>query len=236
MLPPRAALNANFAEAHCNLGNILKEQGKFDEAAACYQRALVLRPAYVNALNNLGNTLKDQGKLDEAIACHRRALELKPDYAEVYGNLGLALEDQGKLDEAIACHRRALELKPDYAGAHYNLGSTLEKVGDFQGAVASLRAALRVDGRFAFAHAKLAELLGGKLPDEDLAAQRLARGNRPHGSATIVAALRTGPSDGRAGRICQGRRAPAAGQRPATGRLARRGRSTIPKNMNAASR
>jgi tetratricopeptide (TPR) repeat protein len=48
----------------------------------------------------------------------------------------------------------------------------LEELGDLQGAEDSFRAALRHNSRFAFAHYKLAELLHGKLPEEDLAAQR----------------------------------------------------------------
>ena len=165
-------LKPDYAEAHNNLGNAFKDQGKLDEAVACYRRALELKPDFAEAHNNLGNALKDQGKLDEAVACYRRALELKPDYAEAHNNLGNALKDQGKLDEAVACYRRALELKPDYAEAHGNLGSVLEEIGDLQGAEDSFRAALRHNSRFAFAHYKLAELLGGKLPEKDLAAQR----------------------------------------------------------------
>ena len=107
-----------------------KDQGKLDEAVACYRRALELKPDYAEAHNNLGNALKDQGKLDEAIACYRRALELKPDYAEAHNNLGNAFKDQGKLDEAVACYRRALELKPDYAEAHNNLGDALTGAGE----------------------------------------------------------------------------------------------------------
>ena len=149
-----------------------KDQGKLDEAVACYRRALELKPDFAEAHNNLGIAFKDQGKLDEAVACYRRALELKPDFAEAHNNLGNALKDQGKLDEAVACYRRALELKPDYAEAHDNLGSALEEMGDLQGAEDSFRAALRHNSRFAFAHYKLAELLGGKLPEKDLAAQR----------------------------------------------------------------
>jgi tetratricopeptide (TPR) repeat protein len=82
------------------------------------------------------------------------------------------LGDQGKLDEAIACYRRALRLKPDFAEAHYNLGSALEEIGDLQGAEDCVRAALRHNARFANAHYKLTEVLRGKLPEEDLAAER----------------------------------------------------------------
>ena len=111
---------------------MLKDQGKLDEAVACYRRALELKPDYAETHNNLGNALNDRGKLDEAVACYRRALELKPDYAEAYNNLGNALKDQGKLEEAIACYRRALELKPDSAEAHGNLGIALEAIGDLR--------------------------------------------------------------------------------------------------------
>ena len=165
-------LKPDFAAAHNNLGNTLKEQGKLDEAVACYRRALELKPDYVGAHSNLGVAFREQGKLDEAIACYRRALEQKPDYAEAHINLGVAFTEQGKLEEAVACYRRALELKPDFAEAHNNLGSALQEMGDLQGAEESFRTALRHNPRSAFAHHKLAELLGGKLPAMDLAAQR----------------------------------------------------------------
>ncbi len=164
-------LKPDFAEAYDNLGNGLREQGKLEEAVACYHRALELKPDYAEAHRNLGVALKDQAKLEEAVARYRRALELKPDFAEAHSNLGNVLKDMGRLEEAVACCRRALELKPDLAEAHGNLGGALEETGDLQGAEDAFRAALRWNPRFAFAHSKLAELLAGKLPQEDLAAQ-----------------------------------------------------------------
>jgi tetratricopeptide (TPR) repeat protein len=165
-------LKGNEAAFHSNLGNALRDQGKLDAAAAYCRRALELKPDFPQAHNNLGSALKDQGKPDEAAACYRRALQLKPDYAEAHNNLGSALSDQGKPDEAAACYRRALQLKPDFAQANFNLGGALEEMGDLRGAEDSLRAALRQNARFAIAHYKLTEVLGGKLAEEDLAAQR----------------------------------------------------------------
>jgi tetratricopeptide (TPR) repeat protein len=165
-------LTPDFALAHNNLGNALTDQGKLDEAVASYRRALERKPDYAEARSNLGIALREQGKLDEAVGCCRRALELKPASAEMHGNLGAALNDQGKLDEAIACYRRALELEPDLAETHVNLGVALKQIGDLQGAEDCFRAALGYDCRFASAHYQLAELLGGELPRQDLAAQR----------------------------------------------------------------
>ena len=39
-------LKPDYAEAHNNLGNALKDQGKLDEAVACCRRALQLKPDY----------------------------------------------------------------------------------------------------------------------------------------------------------------------------------------------
>ena len=65
-----------------------------------------------------------------------------------------------------------MALKPDFPEIHYNLGIALEEMGDLPGAENAFRAALRNNPRFALAHYKLAGLLGGKLPENDLAAQR----------------------------------------------------------------
>ena len=38
-----------------------KDQGKLDEAVACYRRALELKPDYAEAHNNLGIALRTRG-------------------------------------------------------------------------------------------------------------------------------------------------------------------------------
>ncbi len=85
-------LKPDYAEAHNNLGNAFKDQGKLDGALACCRRALELKPNFAEAHNTLGNALKDEGMLDEAVACYRRALELKPDWAKAHSNLLLTLQ------------------------------------------------------------------------------------------------------------------------------------------------
>ena len=82
VLSASAAIEARLRRAHNNLGNVLILEGKPDEATACYQRALQLKPGYAEAHNNLGNALRVQGKPDAAVACYQQTLQLKPDYAE----------------------------------------------------------------------------------------------------------------------------------------------------------
>jgi predicted O-linked N-acetylglucosamine transferase (SPINDLY family) len=110
-----------WAKVHVNLGDALRRLREFEEAAACYRRALELDPARPAVYESLGNALGEQGKLEEAIACFRRALEIQPEFADAHNNLGNALKDQGRLTEAVACFHRALTLEPDHQTAHTNL-------------------------------------------------------------------------------------------------------------------
>ena len=155
---------------------VLKDQEKLQEAAACYRRAIEIKPDYAGAHYNLGNVFRDQGKLDQAVAAYRRAIELKPDYAQAHNNLGAAFTDQGKLDDAVACYRRVLELTPGAATAHYNLGAALRDQGKFDEAVACYRRALKLWPDYAQAHTNLGNALQdqGKL-DEAIACYRRAR-------------------------------------------------------------
>ena len=85
----------------------MQDQGKFDEAIACYRRALELIPAIAEAHGNLGNAFNEPGSPDQAAACFRRALELKPDFAEAHNNLGNVLRSKGsstKRSPATAGH------------------------------------------------------------------------------------------------------------------------------------
>ena len=83
-----SCLRPDIAEAYNNLGNVLLDQGKLDEAAAQYEQAVALKPDLFQAHNNLGNILAEQGKLDQAVARFEQALALKPDLAEAHNNLG----------------------------------------------------------------------------------------------------------------------------------------------------
>jgi protein O-GlcNAc transferase len=133
----------------CDLGVMLKNQRKLDEAIAEYRRAIAIKPDLAEAHYNLGNALKDQGKRDEAIAAYRRTIAIKPNLAETHYNLGNALHDQGKLEEALASYERALAEKPDHAYA-------------FSGAAACVMRLCNWDSRTRFAADVNAHVSGKK--------------------------------------------------------------------------
>jgi tetratricopeptide (TPR) repeat protein len=66
------AINPDYTEAHSNMGNVLQEFGKLDEAVASYNKALSIKPDYADAHSNLGTALGELGKLDEAVASYKQ--------------------------------------------------------------------------------------------------------------------------------------------------------------------
>ncbi|HEX8204161.1 MAG TPA: tetratricopeptide repeat protein, partial [Isosphaeraceae bacterium] len=111
------ALKPDYAEAHKDLGIVLKEQGRLGEAADCCQRALALRPDFAEAYNSLGAVRAAQGAMDEARACFQRAVRLQPADAEAQANLAHTLAALGELEEAAASYRRALQRQPGHLTA-----------------------------------------------------------------------------------------------------------------------
>ena len=61
------AIKPNFAEAHNNLGNALKDLRRLDEATASCQKALNIKPDYPDAHNNLAIVLNSSGRRSEAL-------------------------------------------------------------------------------------------------------------------------------------------------------------------------
>ena len=107
----------------CNdRGTAFVQQGRLDEAIACFRQALSLQPDDAGLYNNLGIALSQQGKFDEAIAAHQQAVRLQPDFAGAYNNLGNAFRDHQRFEEAMIAYEQALRLAPDSAEALNNQG------------------------------------------------------------------------------------------------------------------
>ena len=75
-------MKPDYAEAHSNLGNTLKELGRLDEAEASYTQAIALKPDFAEVHYNLGGTLKKLGRLEEAEASYTQAIAVKPDFVD----------------------------------------------------------------------------------------------------------------------------------------------------------
>jgi tetratricopeptide (TPR) repeat protein len=108
----RALEGGDDALTHYNLGTLLAQTGRFEEAVSEYERTLALDGSDVNARGNLAVVLVRQGKLDRANRELTRILEIDPANAPARTNLGLVLAEQGQPDKAAQEFREALRIDP----------------------------------------------------------------------------------------------------------------------------
>lgn len=173
------ARNPDCWMAHNNLGKILEDQGRLDEAIAQFQKVLELKPASAQAHTNLAGALLHQGRVDDAIALYQKALEIEPASADVHYNLGTTLLRKGRLDEAVAQFQEALEINPSFTKAFNNLGWDLQQMGRVDEAIDQFQSALEIDPNFASAHNNLghAYLQKGQIDDAIVEFQEVVRLN-----------------------------------------------------------
>jgi tetratricopeptide (TPR) repeat protein len=147
------------ARAHNNLGLILFQAGRLDEALDHYEQAVRLKPGYADGQGNYGCALFRAGRIPEALDHLETALRIRPDSAEANYNLGNALFQLGQREEGIALCETALRLDPDSAEAHYNLGNMLYQDGRREEGSRHYQNALQLKPDYAKAHINLGNAL-----------------------------------------------------------------------------
>jgi tetratricopeptide (TPR) repeat protein len=152
--------------AHNNLGCILAEQGKLDEAVEHFEASLQANPRNAEAHRNLGRALVIQERFAKAEEHLRRAVQLNPKDAEAQRTLASALMGLGKPAEAVAALRTALRITPD-AETRIELANILRSLGKPGEAIAQLRLAVAAKPDSAEALSDLAWLLA-TAPDASL--------------------------------------------------------------------
>lgn len=107
-----SALDPDDPYARTNLGTVLLQQGRVDEAIRYYREAIRKSPDYYKAYANLGAAWARKGRSDKAINLYQKALELNPRDSATHLNLGLALARRGRRSQAATHLRQFLSLEP----------------------------------------------------------------------------------------------------------------------------
>lgn len=137
-----------------NLGLALLNQGKLEEAEACFLRNI--KP-FAQTSFNLGLTLFRMHRYAEAFDHFRRAVELEPEDAEYHNLLGQTYDELGQPEEAEKSLMRSIELDANDAMGHYDLGVILAKrKGREKEALTAFQQALKLDPEMLWAYYGLA--------------------------------------------------------------------------------
>lgn len=114
-----------------DMGFILCELGKLEEAIAILQRAVSIAK-FVPAYMNLGVALSRAGRFAEVCSIMEQAKALMPNYAQIYLTLGNALNHQNNFSAALNTIQQAMELEPDLPIMRLSYALTLLKQGNYE--------------------------------------------------------------------------------------------------------
>lgn len=111
--------------AHSDLGAILADSGRTDDALTQFNAALRIDPRDVQTLVRQGNTLLGLRRYGPALEVFDRALAVSPLVLDALCNRGSALRALGRLQEAVDTYERALMVDPRSFESWFNRGLVL---------------------------------------------------------------------------------------------------------------
>lgn len=131
----------DYAEAHNNLGNLLSQLGRGEEAIREYGLAAsnVLYPTPEYAYYNMGREYFRRKELDKAEEKYGRAIALNPSFLDAYRGLAMVQGMQGKWGDAVKTLEREVEVAPTHAPGWMDLGNAYIKLRRHRDAAAAFR-------------------------------------------------------------------------------------------------
>jgi tetratricopeptide (TPR) repeat protein len=128
--------DANSAEAHAMLGEVLHETDRFTDALESYEAALTLKPSLGEARNHYGICLKSVGRLEEGREQLLKSLELNPRAYGIYANLAdmeKFTPDNPRFQAMEAIMKEASDpMSERYMALHFGLGKAYEDIGEYE--------------------------------------------------------------------------------------------------------
>ena len=142
-----------------NLALSYQTLNDLNNAISHYQRALDLKPDFLEALNNLGNIFSDKKEYNLALPLFKKSIDLNPDYEMAHNNIGILYGNIGNLELAIYHYKKAININPKQSQAFNNLGNAYQKLGNKIDAEKSYKSALKINPLFVDAKNNLGTLL-----------------------------------------------------------------------------
>lgn len=131
----------NVDRVYNQLGYLLAEKRRYEEAEHCFDKAIEINPELADAHNNLGTVYLSWGRADDALGEFLEAARLAPFNAEPHFNAGNALAALGQIEEALDEYDQAATLDPTRDDAMQKAGLMLMALGRDEEAIEKFRAA-----------------------------------------------------------------------------------------------
>jgi tetratricopeptide (TPR) repeat protein len=136
------AASPRSAAAHFVKGQLLRAQGRIEEALPEYETVIASDRNSVVGLFNVGRCRMFTGSLDEAIPLMEQAIRLGPRNPYIgrhcFASIGTVHLLQSRTDEAIAWFEKARSANPELSHVHANLAAAYGLVGETERAATEL--------------------------------------------------------------------------------------------------
>lgn len=129
--PYPTEMGNRIAAQHADLADLYMEADQPSRAVSEYERALEVRPAFVDIRVRLARARLAEGNVEAAASELEQVLDEHPSFLGARLRLGTALRRMGRKEQAISEWRRCLELEPDNRLARAflaSVGVTMEEV------------------------------------------------------------------------------------------------------------
>src|SRR5581483_11237210 len=136
------ALKPASAEAHIQLGKLLRQQWDLDGAAESFEAAIRLAPNEIAAYRALAATRILQNRPAEGARVCESGLAFAPDSDDLWYYLGSARMSQKRWADAASAYKRAFALAPGRLDVCYELAKAHFECGAFTEAAALCRSVL----------------------------------------------------------------------------------------------
>jgi tetratricopeptide (TPR) repeat protein len=127
-----------------NLGFVLVQQRKYDEAISVLREQTKINPFEDYAYNMLGRVYWYQQDYANAEESFRKQIEVTPLDPTAHSSLGQLLVDWRKYKEAVPALERALSLSPEEEILHVSIGRAYLALGEAPKAIAAFEEAIKL--------------------------------------------------------------------------------------------
>jgi tetratricopeptide (TPR) repeat protein len=147
-------LNGDELVAHAffSIGYLLYQGNQSEKALSAYDKAIALKPDFLEAYHNRGTVLLRLGKHDKALIDFDKAIEVGLNSVETYYYRAIAKNELDQHDFAIQDYDKVIALKPDFMEAYNLRGLSKDKIGQHDEAIVDYTEAIRQKPDYAEAY------------------------------------------------------------------------------------
>jgi tetratricopeptide (TPR) repeat protein len=128
-----------------NLGTVLKEQGRLDEALKAFDKVIQLKPQDPQPWNHLAGVLAALGRNTDALSSWQHTLKLDPRHWEAAYRCGVLLHEAQRFEEALFHFNICNDVQPDHVPTLQGRARSLRSLKQFEECLADIMRAHALD-------------------------------------------------------------------------------------------